>query len=147
MKLKQLTIEIENTPGRLHEITRVLGDAGINLRALNLVETTQFGRLRLLVSDEIKARRLIMEMQLNAHEDEVIAVDIEDKPGALADLLKILNQQGIYISYMYAFAGHASNSEIMIFCCNDNDRAIAILQRENIKIYDAESFGMLEKEN
>ena len=78
-KLKQIVISIENSPGRLYEVTHALGNAGINLRALNLVDTGAFGQLRLLVSDVAKARRLLMEMHIPAMVNEVIAAEIEDR--------------------------------------------------------------------
>ncbi|MBU1571393.1 MAG: amino acid-binding protein, partial [Proteobacteria bacterium] len=78
MKLKQVAVLIENAPGRLYEITQALGDAGINLRALNLVDTGEFGILRLLVSDLAKTRRILMEKQMPAKVDEVVAAEIED---------------------------------------------------------------------
>ena len=78
MKLKQITISIENSPGRLYEVTKALGDAGINLRALSLVDTGAFGQLRLLVSDITTSRRILMEKQMPAMVTEVVAVEIED---------------------------------------------------------------------
>ena len=90
MKLKQITIAIENSPGRLYEVTKSLGEAGINLRALSLVDTGAFGQLRLLVSDIATTRRLLMKMQMPAKVNEVVAVEVEDKPGSLARMLKPL---------------------------------------------------------
>ena len=90
LKLKQIVVSIENAPGRLHEVTEALGNAGINLRALNLVDTGAFGQLRLLVSDVATARKILMEMQIPAYVNEVVAAEIVDKPGSLADLLKPL---------------------------------------------------------
>ena len=84
MKFKQISISIENSPGRLYEITHPLGDAGINLRALNLVDSGDFGMLRLLVSDLTKTRRILMEKHMPARVDDVVAVEIEDKPGRLS---------------------------------------------------------------
>ena len=80
MKLKQIVVSIENAPGRLYEVTEALGQAGINLRALNLVDTGAFGQLRLLVSDVATARRVLMGLQIPAYVNEVVAVEIEDKP-------------------------------------------------------------------
>ncbi len=77
MKLKQIVVSIENAPGRLHEVADALGKAGINLRALNLVDTGAFGQLRLLVSDVAKARRILMKMQISAFVNEVVAAETE----------------------------------------------------------------------
>lgn len=144
MKLKQVAVLIENAPGRLYEITQALGDAGINLRALNLVDTGEFGILRLLVSDLAKTRRILMQMQMPAKVDEVVAAEIEDKPGQLGKLLKPLQKAKVHVSYMYAFIGFSSGRAVMIFRFSDNDKAIEIMLKNGIKLIDAKSFGMLE---
>jgi len=144
MKLKQITISIENSPGRLLEVTEALGNAGINLRALNLVDTGAFGQLRLLVSDVKKTRRILMDMQATAHVDDVLAVEIEDKPGSLAAILKPLKSAGINVRYMYAFIGFSSNKAVMIFKFSNNDKAIKLIQEIGVNIVDAETFGILE---
>jgi len=143
MKLKQIVISIENSPGRLLEVTRALGDAGINLRALNLVDTGAFGQLRLLVSDISAARRILMEMQIPAFVNEVVAVEIEDKPGSLAKLLEPLGEVNINVVFMYAFIGFSSEKAVMIFRFSDNDKAIEVLQAGGIKLLDAKAFGIL----
>jgi len=143
MKLKQIVISIENSPGRLFEVTRALGEAGINLRALNLVDTGAFGQLRLLVSDIGAARRILMEMQIPAFVNEVIAAEIEDKPGSLAKLLEPLGEVNINVVFMYAFIGFSSEKAVMIFRFSDNDKAIEVLQAGGIKLLDAKSFGIL----
>ena len=143
MKLKQIVISIENSPGRLLEVTRSLGDAGINLRALNLVDTGAFGQLRLLVSDIAAARRILMEMQIPAFVNEVIAAVIEDKPGSLAKLLEPLGEANVNVVFMYAFIGFSSEKAVMIFRFSDNDKAIEVLQAGGIKLLDAKAFGIL----
>ncbi|MFQ5486394.1 MAG: amino acid-binding protein [Desulfobacterales bacterium] len=145
MKLKQIAISIENAPGRLYEVTQLLGEAGINLRALNLVETkNEFGVLRLLVSDVTTTRRILMEKHIPAQVNEVVAAVIEDKPGSLANLLKYLRYANINVTYSYAFAGFSPGKAVMIFRFSDNDKAIDILQQEGFHLLDAESFGILE---
>jgi hypothetical protein len=144
MKLKQISIFIENVPGRLFAVTKALADAGINLRALNLVDITDFGVLRLLVSDVAKARRIMMEKQMPARVDEVIAVEIEDIPGSLASVLKPLLDASINVTYMYAFIGFSSGKAVMIFQFSDNDKAIEVLQKNGLRLLDAEAFGMIE---
>jgi len=144
MKLKQITISIENSPGRLYEVTKALGDAGINLRALNLVDTGAFGQLRLLVSDITTSRRILMEMQMPAMVTEVIAAEIDDKPGSLAAMLKPLLDAHINVLYTYAFVGFSAGNAVMIFRFSDNDKAIKVLRKNGIKLLDAEAFGILE---
>ena len=143
MKLKQIVISIENASGRLLEVTSALGEAGINLRALNLVDTGAFGQLRLLVSDIAAARRILMEMQIPAFVNEVVAVEIEDKPGSLAKLLEPLGKVNVNVVFMYAFIGFSSEKAVMIFRFSDNDKAIEVLQAGGIKLLDAKAFGIL----
>ncbi len=147
MKLKQITISIENSPGRLYEVTHALGEAGINLRALNLVDTGAFGQLRLLVSDIARTRRILMELQMPAKVNEVVAVEIEDRPGMLAALLKPLKDAGVNVLYTYAFVGFSAGKAVMIFRFSDNDEAIRILLESGHVLLDAEGFGILETEN
>ncbi len=147
MKLKQISIAIENSPGRLYEVTTALGEAGVNLRALTLVETGGgFGVLRLLVSDVAKARRILMERAMPARTHEVVAAEIEDKPGRLAALLKPLMDANVNVIYTYAFVRFSSRNAVMIFRFSDIDKAIEILQANGVKLLDAEAFGILETE-
>ena len=125
-------------------MTTALGNAGINLRGLNLVDTGAFGQLRLLVSDVAKTRRILMEMQMPAFVNEVVAVEIEDKPGQLARLLVPLGEAGINIKYTYAFVAFSPGKAVMIFRFNDNDRAIEVLEKAGAKLLDAETFGIIE---
>ena len=147
LKLKQIVVSIENAPGRLHEVTEALGSAGINLRALNLVDTGAFGQLRLLVSDVATARKILMEMQIPAYVNEVVAAEIEDKPGSLAGLLKPLTEAGVTVIFMYAFITFAKGNAIMIFRFSDNDRAIDVLKSSGTHLLDSEAFGILASEN
>lgn len=144
LKLKQIVVSIENSPGRLFEVTQALGNAGINLRALNLVDTGAFGQLRLLVSDVAKARRLLMQMQVPAMVNEVVAAEIEDRPGELSRLLKPILDAKIQVVFMYAFLRQSRNQAVMIFRFSDNDRAISVLQEQGVKLLDAQQFGILE---
>jgi hypothetical protein len=147
LKLKQIVVSIENAPGRLHEVTEALGSAGINLRALNLVDTGAFGQLRLLVSDVTTARKILMEMQIPAYVNEVVAAEIVDKPGSLAALLKPLTKAGVTVIFMYAFITFAKGNAIMIFRFSDNDKAIEVLNSSGTRLLDSEAFGILAAEN
>lgn len=144
MKLKQIVISIENSAGRLYEVTEALGKAGINLRALNLVDTGAFGQLRLLVSDVASARRILMKMQIPAFINEVVAAEIVDEPGSLASILRPLRDANINVIFMYAFIGFSSDHAVMIFRFSDNDKAVEVLQQNGIRLLDAEAFGILE---
>ena len=148
MKLKQIVVSIENAAGRLAEVTEALGKAGINLRALNLVDTGAFGQLRLLVSDVATTRRILMELQIPAYINEVVAAEIEDKPGSLAKILRVLTDANIHVIFMYAFIGGISDGgAVMIFRFSDNDKAVEVLRANQVNLLDAESFGILENES
>lgn len=144
MKLKQISIFLENAPGRLYAATQALGEAGLNLRSLSISDSSGFGVLRILVSDVARARRIVMEKQFPARVDEVVAAEIDDTPGSLAKTLKVLMENNINVDYMYALAGTSSGKAVMVFSFSDNDRAIKLLQENQLKILDAESFGILD---
>ncbi len=143
MKLKQISIFLENSPGRLYEATKALGDANINLRSLSICDVSGFGVLRILVSDVAKARSIIMEKQLPARVDEVVAAEIGDTPGSLAKTIKVLMENKVNVDYMYALAGTSSGKAVMVFSFSDNDLAIKLLQENKLKILDAKAFGIL----
>ena len=144
MKLRQLSIFLENSPGRLYEALRALGDAGINLRSLCISDTSDFGVLRILVSDVSKARAVIMEKQLPARVDDVVAAEIDDAPGSLARALLPLKEGGANVDYMYALLGASAGQAVMIFHFRDNDRAIEILRANGVRILDSEALSIVE---
>ncbi|HEX9204941.1 MAG TPA: hypothetical protein VF853_03330 [Candidatus Deferrimicrobiaceae bacterium] len=144
MKLKQLSIFLENAPGRLYGALKALGDAGINLRSLCISDTTDYGVLRVLVSDVAKARRVIMEKQLPARIDDVVAAEIEDTPGSLARALLPLKEGDVNVEYMYGLIGGSSGKAVVVFRFRDADRAIGILQANGVKILDSRAFWVAE---
>lgn len=144
MKLKQLSVPLENAIGRAYEVLSVLGERGINLRALNLVDSGDFGELWLLVSNLAEARQILMENRITARVSDVVAFEIEDRPNALAEVLTHLTAARIPINYAYAFAGNFSGNAVMIFSFEDNDEAIELLQRIDVPLLNAEAFGMID---
>ncbi len=144
MKLKQLSIPLENSPGRLHDVTKALGDAGINLRAHCICDSTRdFGVLRILVSDLTAARAVVMERLIPARVDDVVAVEIEDTAGSLSKLLSLFLGTKVNVEYMYAVAGANLQKAVMVFHFSAIDQAIEILEKNGAKLLDAESFGIL----
>ncbi|MFH0813591.1 MAG: ACT domain-containing protein [Pseudomonadota bacterium] len=139
MKLKQISIFIENQPGRLFEVARALGEAGINIRATALVDTGDYGVLRLLVSDVAAALRIMMKKHMPARVDEVVAAEIVDEPGSLANLLKPLLDAQINIVYTYSYIEHDAGKAVMIFRFSDNDKATEILKANGFKLLDESS--------
>ena len=127
MKLKQISVPIENSNNRLYEFARALDEKGITPRALTLVDTGDFGEARVLVSDTTAARQILMQKAIPARIDDVVAVQMEDTPGHLPDLLGRLMEAGIKIKYSYALGGKNLEKTTMVFCFNDNDKAIKTL--------------------
>lgn len=147
-KLKQLSIPLENSPGRLHAVTQALGNAKINLRAHCIADSTRdFGVLRILVSNLSSARGIIMENYIPARVDDVVAVEIDDSPGSLARLLSLFLGTRINVEYMYAVSGVKLDKAVMVFNFSNNDEAIEILEQNNEKLLDADSFGILVDED
>jgi hypothetical protein len=146
MGLKQLSVFLENSPGRLFEVTKAFGEAGINLKALSLVDTAGFGVLRLLVSDLPKARKIAMERHWPAKVEDVIAARIPDLPGSLADVLGPLNEANINVEYMYAFTGFSRDEAVMIFRFRRHEEAVAAFGDIGVNLLAPEEFGLLEGE-
>ncbi len=138
MKVEQISVFLENKAGRLAEVTRVLGEGGINIRALSLADTTDFGILRLIVDQYDKARELLKQKGFTVGKTEVVAVEVPDRPGGLGLVLQILAQAGINVEYMYAFVQHSGMNAVIIFRFDNLDDAITILQKEGIHIYKGE---------
>lgn len=138
MKVKQISVFLENKSGRLAEVTRVLGVNNINIRALSIADTTDFGILRLIVDKPEEANVILKKEGFMVSETEVLAVEIPDHPGGLANVLKLLGDYGINIEYLYAFTGYSSGNALVVFRVEDCDAAIATLQKENIRVLSGE---------
>ncbi|MBI5585930.1 MAG: ACT domain-containing protein [Deltaproteobacteria bacterium] len=143
MKIKQLSVFIENAPGRLWQVAQALGEAGIDIRALQVADTGEFGVLRLLVSDVAQARQILMNRNLPARVEEVVAVEMADRPGGLAEILKPLLDGGISIHYAYGLIGASAGKAVMVFRFSDNERAMALLQERGISLPERTSFEFL----
>ena len=134
MKVEQISIFIENKTGRLAEVSGVLGDAGINIRALSLADTSDFGILRLIVDKTDEARTVLKEQGFTVSKTEVIAVEVPDRPKGLHSILAILDECGVNVEYMYAFVERSGDNAVIIFRFDDIDEAISVLQKNNVKI-------------
>ena len=138
MKVNQISIFVENKSGRLAEVTKVLGDEGINIRALSLADTADFGILRLIVNDSARAVAVLKSKQFTVSMTEVVAVEVPDRPGGLADILGILEQEKINVEYMYAFVQKSAGNAIIIFRFDEIEKAISTLTKEGIRILSGE---------
>ncbi len=138
MKAEQISIFIENKSGRLAEITRILGEAGINIRALSLADTSDFGILRLIVNDREKAKTVLKEKGFTVSKTEVVAVEVPDRPGGLSEILQVLDSQGINVEYMYAFVERCGENAVIIFRFDETEKAISSLKASGFNILDGE---------
>jgi hypothetical protein len=132
--IKQISIFLENKQGRLAEVTRILGDNGLDIRALSLADTADYGVLRLIVNDPDRAKKILTDNGFAVSVNDVIAIEIEDRPGGLAEVLAVLDKKGISIEYMYAFVNSKPNTAMVIFRVEDPESALEILKSEDVKI-------------
>jgi hypothetical protein len=134
MKVDQLSIFLENRAGRLAEVTRILSEAKVNIRALSLADTSDFGILRLIVSDFEKAKAKLKEAGFTVGRTSVVAVEVNDQPGGLNNILTMLQDAGINVEYMYAFVQQSGDSAVLIFRFDRTDQGIELLQKNDINI-------------
>ncbi len=133
---KQISVFLENKAGRLSHVTKVLGEAGINIRALSIADTSDFGILRIIVNDPDKAYQILKEAGFTVSETEVIAVQVSDSPGGLATVLEQMTEENLNIEYLYAFLGTTGDDALVIFKVEDINRARNIFQEKGIKFLD-----------
>jgi len=138
MKVEQISIFIDNKSGRLAEITRILGDAGINIRALSLADTSDFGILRLIVDNVETAKAVLKEKGFTVSKTEVVAVEVPDRPGGLSSLLQTLDANQINVEYMYAFVERCGGNAVIIFRFDETDKAIESLKGSGFTILKGE---------
>ena len=134
MKVEQISVFLENRSGRLGEVTRILSEAGINIRALSLADTSDFGILRLILTDHEKAKQVLKENGFTVGRTNVVAAEVEDKPGGLHHILDVLSHNEVNVEYMYAFVQQSGKNAVLIFRFDRTDQAIEILQQNGIRI-------------
>jgi len=144
MKLKQISVPIENSYGRLYELISALENEGITPRALTLADTGNYGVLRVLVSEVAAARQILMQKDIPGSIDDVVAVPIDNTCGQLSMLVEKLMDAGIKIKYSYATAEIHQGKSVMVFCFNDNDKAIRVLTEKHLQPLDHNTSGKLE---
>ncbi|BCR05009.1 amino acid-binding protein [Desulfuromonas versatilis] len=134
MKVEQISIFIENKSGRLAEVTQVLGEAGVNIRALSLADTSDFGILRLIVDKTDLAKSTLKERGFTVNKTEVIAVEVPDRPLGLAGILQVLDRSQVNVEYMYAFVERCGENAVIIFRFDNTENAIRVLTENGIKV-------------
>ena len=128
MRVEQIAVFLENKSGRLAEITGILAANNINIRALSVADTADFGILRLIVDKVDAAKKVLKEGGFTVGKTNVIAVEVEDKSGGLASVLKTVETEGLNVEYMYAFVNKSGENAVLIFRFDDMDKAITSLQ-------------------
>ncbi len=137
MIIKQLSVFVENQPGRLAEITDALSKKEIDIRALSIADTTNFGILRLIVNHPSRAESALREQGFTVSQTDVIGIGVEDKPGGLASALKVLSDAHIAVEYMYAFVSKAEKTAYVILRVEDNAFAESVLREHGVPILSA----------
>ncbi len=133
MAIRQLSVFLENKPNKISQAVNAIAGANINIRAMSLAETTDFGILRLIVSDTEKAKEVLSESTL-VTVTEVVAVEMQDQSGSLAEILGALADEGINIEYMYAFTAATQNGAYVVLRVDDNAHAEQALKARGIEI-------------
>jgi hypothetical protein len=132
MGIKQISVFLENTAGRLCEVTRTLAKAGVNLRAINIADTADFGILRIIVDRTDEAADTLRAAGFTIKITTVAAVEIDDKPGSLDAVIEMIQKSGINIEYLYAFLGNRSGKAVVVFRMEDHDKGFTLLEKSGL---------------
>jgi len=143
MTVEQLSVFIENKPGKLAEALEALSEAGIDLRALSLADTADFGILRIIADDPARALGILSEAGFLVKSSEVVAIAVGDKPGGLASVVRLLSEGGVDIEYTYAFVAHSRDKAYVIIRVDNNEAAIKVLSESGVTMITAgDLYGM-----
>ena len=136
MLIKQISVFVENAPGSLSEVTKALGESGIDMSALSLADTSEFGILRLIVNDPDKACEVLREHHFIVKQNDVLAAVIDDRPGGLTAVLDILANVNVSVEYMYAFVGSKAGHAVVVIRPDNAEAAIAALEANHVSTLD-----------
>ncbi len=134
MKVEQISVFLENRPGTMEKAMKSLKDAGINIRALTLADTSDFGILRLILNDVDKGKKALQDNGFTVRKTEVVAVEVPDRPGGLHSILEALLDKNVNVEYMYAYVERSGENAIIIFRFDPIDVAIDILQKKGFTV-------------
>ena len=143
MKVEQISVFVENKPGRLEHVTRVLADANINIRALSLADTSDFGILRLILNDIDTAEKALQNEGFTVRRTHVVAVEVPDRPGGMHSISKALAGHNINVEYAYAFVERSGENAIIIFRFDDIDAGIQALIENGFNVLPGEKITRL----
>ncbi len=134
MAVKQISVFMENRAGKISAVTRLLGNGGIDIRAMSLADTTDFGILRIVVNDTDKAMKILEENNFSATTTKVLAVGLPDRPGGLAEVMEALYADNIGVEYMYAFVSREEDKAYVMLRVGDNDFATKVLKEKGFNL-------------
>lgn len=143
MKIKQISVFLENRKGRLSKAMNVLSNAGVNIRALSIADTSEFGILRMIVPEPEIAEEKLAENNFVVKVNEIIAVEVSDEPGGLDTVLGLLNNANVNVEYLYAFVEKKINKAIVVIRTEDLDASIKVLEEGGVTILSAEEINKL----
>ncbi len=143
MLVEQIAVFLENKSGRLAEITRILAENGINIRALSVADTADFGILRLIVDKVDLAKEVLRQGGFTVGKTYVLAVEVPDKTGGLAGVLKVAHGEGLNVEYMYAFVNKSGANAVLIFRFDDMDKALTVLKEKGLTLLTGEQICAL----
>jgi len=143
MKITQISVFLENRKGRLHDVCSLLGENEVNIRALTIAETESFGVLRIVVDQSETAIKLLQDNGFVANFTDVVAIEVGDRPGGLAAVLKIFAENDVNIEYMYGFVEKFTDKALLVFRFENTDFAQEILARNNISVVTKKEIGGL----
>ncbi|MBI9109379.1 MAG: ACT domain-containing protein [Spirochaetales bacterium] len=129
MALRQISVFLENKTGRLADVSGIVGDGGINLRAISIADTADFGILRMIVDKPDETLMLLEKNGFTARENKVLGVEVDDSPGGLAKVMKTFDENGVNIEYLYSSLEHGQGKAVVIFKVEDVDHGIKILEK------------------
>ncbi len=138
MLIKQISVFVENRQGRLHMLTEVLAKEGIDLKAMTIADTTDFGIMRCIVADPEKTLKVIQANNFTATITEVVAVEVPDVPGGLSNVLKILDEANVSVEYLYSFVRKHKDNALIIFRVENPQDAVKILQAKGATVLPGE---------
>ena len=139
MKLTQISVFLENRKGRLYDVCSLLGNHGVNIRALTIAESPEFGILRMVVDKPKDAVSILKRKGFIAKLTDIVAVEVDDRPGGLARVLQVLYDNSINVEYMYGFVEKFSDKALLVFRFDSLDKAISVLKKNRINIVGAKA--------
>ncbi|MBA4398110.1 MAG: amino acid-binding protein [Syntrophus sp. (in: bacteria)] len=138
MKVEQISIFLENKPGGLEKVTRILRDVNINIRTLAVADTSDFGIVRMIVNNVEAATKVLKENGFTVSRTTVVAVEVPDRPGGLHSILEAIAKENVNIAYMYAFVEKSGENAVMLFRFDQQDKAIEVLVKNGINVLPGE---------